>query len=94
MADGGKLYPDCVLARALRLTLAWSAMSVMACSTVDKTPHWTDGGDETGGPLYGDEPPIAPRGPVPRKNEYDANHSPIAVGNVARALDDPGFCSG
>jgi hypothetical protein len=52
---------------------------------------YTDGNDETG-PAIGEEPPIGPNDTVFSKIEYDENYSRIAVGNVARTVEDVGCC--
>lgn len=63
---------------------------VLACSTVDKSsPSITE---EDTGAVHGEDPPIGPNDTVFSGIDYDENYSRIAVGNVARAVDDPGCC--
>jgi hypothetical protein len=64
---------------------------MLGCSTVDVPSVYTDGNDETG-PAIGEEPPIEPNDTVFSKIEYDENYSRIAVGNVARTVEDTGCC--
>jgi hypothetical protein len=68
-----------------------SLVLTLGCSNVYMPPMYTDGNDETG-PAIGEEPPIGPNDTVFSKQDYDENYTRIAVGNVARAVSDPGCC--
>jgi hypothetical protein len=74
-----------------RAHLSTSFVVALGCSNVYVPPTYTDSSDETG-PNIGDEPPIGPNDTVFSKQDYEENYTRIAVGNVARAVAEPGCC--